>query len=433
MNLEELTKRELIELYKASTKQIRDLVKEIEKLKRQVEKLSGSKELPHFIKPNVDNAEPKKLGAKEGHEGVTRPTPEKVDEKKEVGMKRCPRGHRIAKIKEKKKRIVEDIEIVRRTRVTEYELQGYWCKKCKKKVFPKIFEAMPGFRLGMNFCNYVCERKFGYRMTYNLIQKDLLENFGLKVSQGTLVNAVHAVSNLLGKKYELYKTLLREGKFVHIDETGWRVNGTNLWLWKFKSKNAVVTVINWRRSHVIPEDVLGKDYKGTAIVDGYSAYNLLQCEKQRCWTHLTRHSRNARKKYPESNEVKEFHESLKNLYDRSKRAKKCKRNRTFFENNMKRLLGKRYRNPEIVKIKKFIIKHFDEMFVFVEKNIEGTNNAAERAIRNDVIIRKISGGNRSPNGRHDYEVISSVMQTCHLRNEDFSEIVMDELKSAADG
>ncbi|MBI5332358.1 MAG: transposase [Candidatus Aenigmarchaeota archaeon] len=35
------------------------------------------------------------------------------------------------------------------------------------------------------------------------------------------------------------------------------------------------------------------------------------------------------------------------------------------------------------------------------KNIEGTNNAAERAIRNDVIIRKISGGNRSTNGRHE--------------------------------
>ncbi|MBI5332216.1 MAG: transposase, partial [Candidatus Aenigmarchaeota archaeon] len=58
-------------------------------------------------------------------------------------------------------------------------------------------------------------------------------------------------------------------------------------------------------------------------------------------------------------------------------------------------------------------------YYFHYKNIEGTNNAAERAIRNDVIIRKISGGNRSTNGCHDYEVISSVMQTCLLRNESF--------------
>ncbi len=433
MNLEELTKRELIELYKASTKQIRDLVKEIEKLKRQVEKLSGSKELPHFIKPNVDNAEPKKLGAKEGHEGVTRPTPEKVDEKKEVGMKRCPRGHRIAKIKEKKKRIVEDIEIVRRTRVTEYELQGYWCKKCKKKVFPKIFEAMPGFRLGMNFCNYVCERKFGYRMTYNLIQKDLLENFGLKVSQGTLVNAVHAVSNLLGKKYELYKTLLREGKFVHIDETGWRVRGTNLWLWKFRSENTVVTVINWRRSHVVPEDVIGEDYEGIVVRDGYQAYNMLKCKKQQCWAHILRHSKKACEKYPNSEEAKIFHTNIKSLHQNAKKVKKLKRNRTLFENRLKRLTSKRFYNPELKKLKKFLTRHFDELFLFLEENIESTNNAAERAIRNDVVIRKISGGNRSPAGRHDYEVISSVIQTCQMRNEDFSKTVMDELKSTAYG
>lgn len=424
MDLESMSKRELIAL-------IKGLMKELREVKRDLG-YEKSEKLSEMFRPSIKE-EPKKPGAKEGHKGVTRPAPEKTDEKKKLFLRTCPKGHRIKKIRETRKRMVEDIEIVRKIKVVEYELQGYYCKKCKKKIFPKIFEAMPKFRLGMNFCNYVCERKFRYRMPFNLIQKDLLENFGLKVSQATLVNAIRAVSGLLGKKYEMYKKLLKRGKFVHIDETGWRVNGTNLWLWKFKSKNTVVTVINWRRSHVIPEDVLGKDYKGTAIVDGYSAYNLLRCEKQRCWTHLTRHSRTAKKKYPESKEVKEFHESLKSLYDRSKCAKKCKRNRTFFENNLKRLLGKSYRNPEIVKIKKFIIKHFDEMFVFVEKDIEGTNNAAERAIRNDVIIRKISGGNRSSNGRHDYEVVSSVMQTCQLRNEDFSDIVMDELKSTADG
>lgn len=419
-----MDKRELIVL-------IKHLMKEIRELKRDLG-YEKSEKLSEMFKPNVIQ-EPKKSGAKEGHEGATRPMPEKIDEKKKLFLRKCPKGHRIKKIRETRKRTVEDIEIVRKFKVVEYELQGYYCKKCKKKVFPKIFEAMAKFRLGMNFCNYVCERKFCYRMPFNLIQKDLLENFGLRVSQATLVNAIRAVSNLLGNKYENYKQFLRDGKFVHIDETGWRVNGTNLWLWKFMSENTIVTVINWRRSHVVPQDVMGNDYKGIAIVDGYSAYNLLQCEKQRCWTHITRHSRNARKKYPESNEVKNFHESLKDLYNRSKRAKKCKRNRTFFENSLKRLLNKRFYNPELVKIKKFLTKHFDETFVFLEKNIEGTNNAAERAIRNDVIIRKISGGNRSSNGRRDYEVISSVMQTCQLRNECFSDVVMDELKSTADG
>lgn len=422
MNFDQMTKEELIAL-------IKGLMKEIRELKRELG-YEKSEKLSEMFKPAVQKEEPKKPGAKEGHEGVTRPMPEKVDEKKKLFLRTCPGGHRIKKIAETRKRTVEDILILRKTKVMEFEMQGYYCRTCKKKVFPKVFEAMPGFRLGMNFCNYLCERKFGYRMTYNLMQKDLCENFGMEVSQATLVNAVRAVANLLGKKYEEYKKQLRKGNFVHIDETGWRVNGTNLWLWKFKSKDTIVTVINWKRSHEVPEDVIGKNFGGTAIHDGYSAYNLLECEHQQCWAHVSRRSRNARKKYPNSKEASKFHSTLKRMYHEADNAKKSRKTRKRFENRMKRLLRKRHSNPEIIKIKKFFTKHFDELFVFTEKYIDGTNNAAERAIRNDVVIRKISGGNRSANGRRDYEVLSSVMQTCQLRNENFSDVVMDELRSA---
>ena len=426
MDLEDLTKRELMDI-------IKGLMKDVRRLERELG-YEKSEKLSKMFKPSAHKDEPgAKPGAKEGHEGVTRPMPEKVDEKKEVTMMRCPKGHRIKKIHEKRKRTVEDIEFIRRMNITEYELQGYWCRKCKKKIFPKIFDAMPGFRLGMNFCNYVCERKFAYRMPFNLIQKDLLKNFGLKVSQATLVNAAHAVASLLGKKYEEYKVMLREGKFVHIDETGWRVEGTNMWLWKFRSKGIIVTVIDKHRSHDVPKGVLGNRYKGTMIHDGFPAYNMLDGEHQQCWTHITRHSRNASKKYPDSKEVKKVHESLKRMYREAKRTRKSKAARKRFEIRMKHLLAKRHRNPEIIKLKKFLKTHFNEMFVFVAKRIDGTNNAAEQSIRNDVVIRKISGGNRSEKGRKDYAVLSSIMQTCQLRNEDFSELVMNELRSTADG
>lgn len=422
---EQLSKRELIEVIKGLMKELRQLKKELGY--EQSEKLS------EMFRPSVPKDEsPKKPGAKEGHEGTTRPTPERIDEKKEVGMRRCPKGHRVRKITEKRKRTVEDIVMVRKTKITEYELQGYYCATCKKKVFPKLFEAMHGFRLGMHFCNYVCERRFGYRMPFNLIQKDLLENFGFKVSQGTLVNAIRAVASLLGRRYDAYKQMLREGKFVHIDETGWRVAGTNRWLWKFRSADIVVTVISKNRNHTVPENVMGTDYDGTMIHDGFPAYNLLDAEHQQCWAHIGRHSKKAVEKYP-TPAAKKFHDSLKRLYRDAKAAKKSRRTRMRFEARMRHLLKQRVTNPEHRRLKKFIGKHFDEMFVFVEKDIDGTNNAAERAIRNDVIVRKISGGNRSERGMRDYEVLSSVMQTCRLRNENFSEVVRNELLAAANG
>lgn len=426
INLEKLDKRELIQIIKGLMKDVRELKKELS--------YEHNEKLSEMFKPSVQKEEPKKPGAKEGHEGITRNKPDKVDEEKNLKLLRCPKSknsrkkHKLVKITEVRERIVEDIEIVRKVRVTKYLLQGYWCKTCHKKYFPRVSDAMPKFNFGMNFCNYVCERKFGYRMTYGLIQKDLEENFGLHVSPATLVNVVYAVAELLGNKYEKYKQALREGKSVNIDETGWRINGTNYWLWKFISDDTVVTIIDWKRSHEVPEDIIGKNYNGIIIRDGYQGYNKLCCKKQQCWTHILRNSRKLTEKYQTEN-VNRFHNSLKEIYNHSK---KFRRSRKFFEQKIKELC-KTHKSPYLRTIKKFLMKNMNELFVFLEEPVESTNNAAERAIRPDVVIRKISGGSRSYKGKRSYEVISSVTQTCQLRNEDFRDVVMKELNSTANG
>ncbi len=52
------------------------------------------------------------------------------------------------------------------------------------------------------------------------------------------------------------------------------------------------------------------------------------------------------------------------------------------------------------------------MFEFVRNpEVDGTNNAAERAIRPVVIARKVSGGSRSDKGAKNYEILMSVVQT----------------------
>jgi hypothetical protein len=287
---------------------------------------------------------------------------------------------------------------------------------------------MPKFNFGMNFCNYVCERKYRYRMSYGLIQMDLEENFGLHISPATLVNAVYAVAKLLGNKYEEYKQALRKGKSINIDETGWRINGSNFWLWKFKTDNTIVTVIDWKRSSEVPEEVIGKDYGGIVIRDGYQAYNKLNGRKQQCWTHILRNSKKLAERY-KTEAVIRFHDSLKNIYENSK---KHRRPRKFFERKIRELC-KNSRSPYLRTIKKFLTKNKTELFVFLEEPIESTNNAAERAIRPDVVIRKISGGSRSYKGKRSYEILSSITQTCKLRNENFNDLVMNELKTTANG
>jgi hypothetical protein len=64
------------------------------------------------------------------------------------------------------------------------------------------------------------------------------------------------------------------------------------------------------------------------------------------------------------------------------------------------------------RVRNRIIKHNQELFVFLDNPvIEPTNNRAERQLRPNVIMRKITFGNRSGLGALNQAVIMSIIQT----------------------
>ncbi len=57
-------------------------------------------------------------------------------------------------------------------------------------------------------------------------------------------------------------------------------------------------------------------------------------------------------------------------------------------------------------------RHRGELTAFLwERELDGTNNAAERALRPAVVARKISGGSRSQNGADAWAKLASLMRT----------------------
>jgi transposase len=73
------------------------------------------------------------------------------------------------------------------------------------------------------------------------------------------------------------------------DETGWRVGGLPAWLHTLVSPQATAYVIDPTRSGAVAEGILGLDYDGIMIHDGWSPYD--QFEKalhQQCLNHLLR-------------------------------------------------------------------------------------------------------------------------------------------------
>ena len=73
------------------------------------------------------------------------------------------------------------------------------------------------------------------------------------------------------------------------DETGWRVGGRLAWLHAFVSRRATCYVIDPTRSHAPAEQLLGLDWSGTLVHDGWSVYDrFTRAFHQQCVRHLQR-------------------------------------------------------------------------------------------------------------------------------------------------
>jgi len=57
------------------------------------------------------------------------------------------------------------------------------------------------------------------------------------------------------------------------------------------------------------------------------------------------------------------------------------------------------------------------------------NNNAEKALRNQVVMRKIFGGSRSLNGAQTYAVSTSVIETQPKENPNFFKVMLPLLNS----
>jgi hypothetical protein len=104
--------------------------------------------VPIYTKPNTPKRR-KKPGAKRGHPGHRRKTPERIDERQTHRLKRCPCcGGPLQRCQHQRTRIIEDIPEEIEPVVTEHTIHRDYCPKCKKHVEPVVPDALPRAALG---------------------------------------------------------------------------------------------------------------------------------------------------------------------------------------------------------------------------------------------------------------------------------------------
>ena len=389
---------------------------------------SSARKLP---KKGVEKKpEKKKRGAPKGHKGATRPKPE-PDNVIEVKADECEKcgGHNIEDMQKVKQRIIEDIlTSVQVLQAIQFNQHTVMCKDCGHEFISKHPDCPNEGNFGPNLLVYITMLKYHMRGTIRKIEEFLDYKDDFQISPKGILDALNRVGMTCKKEYDQLIRKIRTASWVHIDETGFHVNGEKWWLWAFRTdKDEILITIEPSRGRKVLNKILGENWNIPVIVDGWKSYWHLPIV-QRCWSHLLREVDDfktvSKKGKQLSKRIHGMFKALREFIDSDLSMEQRKEQKDIWDKEMDALVKRFSRNKKLSKPLKYIENGLGNWFTcLLYPGMEPTNNLGEQAIRETVIIRKIIGTFRSENGSQYYQYIASLLSTWRLQGKN----MFDEL------
>lgn len=357
-----------------------------------------------------------KPGQKVGHKGLTRPyaTP---DRQVEVTMDRCPDcGTDLGAPFRIDSKIVEEIPQPQPIIVTEYKIAHYRCPCCRKEVAAKDPGCPHEGKFGNNVIAQATLLKYEDRLPHRKVQDTMKRLFGLKISPATIFDLTRRAADAVRSEYDAILRNIRSAPILYVDETSIHVQGELHWIWTFSTLSESFFVIRKSRGIKVLMEVLTRRFKGIIVCDGWKPYARFTNRIQRCWAHLLRESKDVAEKFEEAiplhNALKELYEILTEALENDPPPEVRKTLWQLAREALRHWITKEY---SIEKVRKFVGKinnGFNYWFTFIiNPGVEPTNNRAERALRPQVVLRKILGTLRNDKGTSIHERIMTTLAT----------------------
>ena len=316
--------------------------------------------------------------------------------------------------------------------VIEQVFVARMCALCGQRWLPQ--DPLKGLvvgrqRFGVNLVSLIVTLREEGRLPIRSIQQYLQTVHQLKLSVGAIVDTIHRVARQAQPVVAEMVDRIRGSPVVHADETGWRQDGVNGYVWTFSTPTDRYFLRRGRGKEVVDE-ALGDSFSGVLVSDFYAAYNHYPGLKQRCWVHLLRDIRELEVLYPEDAGLSRWAQAVRQLYDRAKEcAVDAARTVSGYQRSVSpsqlmlesRLLSlcSPFSNDEMApqaKLCRRMERFIKELFVFVSHpDVPSENNAAERSLRHVVISRKISDGTRSQQGSNSKMALASLFGVWRAR------------------
>jgi transposase len=418
---------------------IADLRRRTSQLEAQVERLTrlldkaqrdGKRQAAPFTK-GAPKPEPNKPGRKPGAaygRKAHRQPPAKVDEVHEAPLPpACPDCG--GPLDETHIAQQYQVEIPRRPIHRQFNVHVGCCTACGRRVQGRhplqTSDALgaAASQLGSDAQAAVVELNKQGGLSHGKVSRCLGSLFGISLSRGGSVHTVLRAASRCEPVYAAIRQTVGQSDWVVPDETGWRVGGCPAWLHALVGREATAYVIDPTRSSAAAEAILGLDYAGTMIHDGWSPYDrFVDAHHQQCLQHLLRRcgemevtATRGAIRFPRR--VAELLRAGLNLRDRHVAgeisrhglAVACGR----LENQLSDLIFPPKTNAANERLAQHLWAHRADLFTFLRQpGLDATNWRAELAIRFGVILRKVWGGSRTWAGARAQSVLMSVWRTC---------------------
>ena len=376
-----------------------------------------SSKLP--VKPNA--AEPKqnkKRGAKPGHKGAGRKRFDESEADEVVQIQapvgeQCPDCGVALRNKGSKSRMVLESRPVK-VRRTLYLLHQKKCPRCHRTFTGAAPSVLPKSLYG----NQALASAAAMHYLHGIPMGRICEQMGIE--PGCLVQMFHRLAHLFADVPEKLIEQYRTSAVKHADETGWRTNGKNRYVWLFATDKISLFQLRNTRSAKVPRAVFGqKPLPGVLLVDRYAAYNKSPCKIQYCYSHLSRDVEDIEKEFPDSAEVKTFVSTMvpmlslaMNLRSQPISDKQFHRRAARLKKQILAAIAAPAQHGAIRNIQRIFQHNEARLYRWADdRRIPAENNLAERDLRPTVIARKVSFGSQSDAGAKTRGTLMSVMHT----------------------
>jgi transposase len=420
----DMTAEETIEVLEGQLKHALERLTEVTELLQvaqariaELEKLKTPP--PAFVKANTSKApEEQKKGRKKRdakhNRARARSHPTQFVEHRLV---RCPScelhlgGITLARVRE-----VIDIPPPASVEVTHHRIYKGWCSGCQQwhEAPVDLHEQVVGQgRIGVRLSSVIATLRTVMRLPIRQIRELLHTLHGFEISIGEIVEILHRIREHAQPVLDDLKRAIRASPAVQADETGWREDGENGYIWSVSTPKVRYYEYHHSRAGEVVKELIGDEFQGVLGSDFYAGYNIHQGLHQRCWVHFLRDIRDLKKLHPDDAELWQWAKDVKQIYQRAKAAPAPDPQLPLTKQHVQRVACQHVCEQELWQVCAPFVqtqapmhtlcerveRFLPELFVFVAyPGVPSDNNLAERSVRPLVIARKISGGTRSPKG-----------------------------------